>query len=64
MKIKIVLTSGKELELTKEEFEELKSNFKEIIYQTIPVQGQPYWGVDDRPNPYSPSPYSPITVTC
>jgi len=37
MKIKIILSTGKEIELTREEFDELKDNFKIIVYQTAPV---------------------------
>jgi hypothetical protein len=37
MKIKIILSTGKEIELEKDEFDELKDNFKEVIYQTLPT---------------------------
>ena len=38
MTIKLKLSTGKEIELTKEEMEELKENFKEQIYITMPME--------------------------
>lgn len=56
MTIKLKLSNGKEIELTKEEFDELKESFQEAIY--------PYW---TYPNPWdlvrNPYPYGYPTYT-
>jgi hypothetical protein len=57
MKQKIILEleSGKKIELTKEEFEELKSEFSEVKYISVP---------DYQPNPVCPtSPWYNTPVT-
>lgn len=46
-KIIIKLSSGKRLSLTKEEYEELKSEFREVVLQPYQIpsypQHPPYW---------------------
>lgn len=50
--IKIKLSSGKEIELTTEEFEEMKANFTEIKFIPLP----------EYPNPTPEQPYAPIWI--
>jgi len=40
---KLILNSGKIIELTIEELEELKKEFKTIEYRTIPNSNPPYY---------------------
>ena len=51
MTVKIQLSTGKEIELTEKEFNELKDNFKEIVYQAYPVYST---------RPIEPVSYDPV----
>lgn len=65
MIIKLKLSTGKEIELTKEEMDELKENFKEIQWVTTPVKyPEPVypWTVPN-PNPWT-TPWVTYESTC